>query len=156
MRPDVPPIPTFFAPLPGDCESLYERLAHVVREDGIALKEEETYGQGYSAKGRIGIKIGLDSTSRFLTLVHEYVHELLHAHSKLEKKTKECQAEATSYIVAHHFGIHNPYSADYLHTWGNDEKALLDELDTVQKTAAKIIHKIEESSPDALTSDQAA
>lgn len=144
MRPDMPPLPTFFTPLHGDCEALYTRLAEVVKADGIRLIEEETYGQGYSAKGQIGLKKGLDSTNRFLTLIHEYVHELLHAGSTLEKRVKECQAEATSFIVAYHFGTSNPFSSDYLQTWGNDEKSLLEELAIVQKTAAKIIKKMEE------------
>jgi len=62
----------------------------------------------------------------------------------LEKRVKECQAEATSFIVAYHFGVNNPFSSDYLQTWGNDEKTLMEELEVVQKTAAKIIKKMEE------------
>ena len=158
MHPDVPPLPTFFTELQGDCEALYNRLAEVVKDNGIQLIEEDTYGQGYSAKGLIGLKKGLDSTNRFLTLIHEYAHELLHADSKLGKRAKECQAEATSYIVAYHFGVNNPFSSDYLQTWGNDEKSLAEELDVVQKTAATIIKKMEvgRSSPNALTPDQTA
>ena len=158
-RPDVPLLPTFFTELQGDCEELYNRLAEVVKAEGIRLIEEERVaGQGYSAKGLIGLKKGLDSTNRFLTLVHEYAHELLHAGSTLERGVKECQAEATSFIVAYHFGIDNPFSSDYLQTWGNDEKSLTEQLAVVQKTAATIIQKIEgkrRNSPNALTPDQA-
>lgn len=144
MRPDLPPLPTFFTELQGDCEALYDRLTEVVKADGIQLIEEErTYGQGYSAKGRIGLKKGLTSTNRFLTLIHEYAHELLHAGSSLEKRVKECHAEAISFIVAYHFGVNNPFSSDYLQTWGNDEKSLVEELEIVQKTAATIIKKME-------------
>lgn len=158
MKPDVSPLPTFFTGLQGDCGALYNRLAEVVRSDGIQLVEEDTYGQGYSTKGRIGLRKGLDSTSRFLTLIHEYAHELLHADSSLGKRAKECQAEATSYIVAYHFGVNNPFSSDYLQMWGNDEKTFAEELDVVQKTAAIIIKKMEDgrSSPNALTPDQTA
>ena len=144
LRPDLPAIPTFFTELQGDCEALYSRLAQVVKADGIRLSEEEkTYGQGYSAKGLIGLKKGLDSTNRFLTLIHEYAHELLHAGSTLGKSVKECQAEAISFIVAYHFDVRNPFSSDYLQTWGNDEKTLTEELDVGQKTAATIIKKME-------------
>ena len=159
-RPDVPPLPTFFTELQGDCNALYNRLVEVVKADGIRLIEEEKIaGQGYSAKGLIGLKKGLDSTNRFLTLIHEYAHELLHpAGSTLETRVKECQAEATSFIVAYHFGIDNPFSSDYLQTWGNDEKSLIEELAVVQRTAATIIKKMEgerRNSPNALTPDQA-
>lgn len=144
MRSDMPPILTFFTELQGDCEALYGYLAEAVKADGIRLIEEEKcFAQGYSAKGLIGLKKGLDSKSRFLTLIHEYTHELLHAGSTLEKRVKECQAEASSFIVAYHFGIDNPFSSDYLETWGNSEKSLLEELDVVQKAAATIIRKIE-------------
>jgi hypothetical protein len=154
MRPDLPPLPTFFTGLQGDCEALYTRLAEIIKAEGIRLVEEEKIcGQGYSAKGTIGLKKGLDSTNRFLTLIHEYAHELLHAGSTLGKQVKECQAEAVSFIVAYHFGIKNPFSSDYLQTWGNDEKSLTEELDVVQRTAATIIKKMEDGrdGPDALT-----
>lgn len=140
MHNDVPALPTFFHRLEGSCDAHYDRLAEVVRSDGIRIVEQAYAGaQGFSAKGLIGITPGLDSTSRFLTLIHEYVHELLHAGSTLEKRVKECQAEATSYIVAHHFGVHNPHTSDYLIRWGNDEKTLLEELAVVQQTASTII-----------------
>ena len=154
MHPDTPPLPTFFTELQGDCGALYNRLAEIVRTDGIQITEEENiYGQGYSAKGLIGLKKGLDSTNRFLTLIHEYAHELLHAGSMLGKQVKECQAEAVNFVVAYHFGISNPFSSDYLLTWGNDEKSLIEELEVVQKTAAMIIKKMEDGrdGPDALT-----
>ena len=109
---------------------------------------EEAMGpaQGYSAGGRIVIREGLASRNKVLTLIHEYAHELLHwgADGKRQAKAvKECHAEAVSYVVAHHFGIHNPFSADYLHSWGATAKELLAELETVRRTAAYIIDQLE-------------
>lgn len=49
-----------------------------------------------------------------------------------------------SYVVAHHFGIHNPFSSDYLKHWGNTSRELCAELDVVRRTAAFIIQRLEE------------
>ena len=53
-------------------------------------------------------------------------------------------AEAVSYIVAHHFGVHNPFSSDYLQMWGNDGQSLLVKIETVQRTATTIIERMEQ------------
>ena len=56
---------------------------------------------------------------------------------------RELHAEAISYVVSHHFGIRNPFSSDYLQNWGNTEKELLAELETIKTTASAIIEQIE-------------
>jgi hypothetical protein len=66
----------------------------------------------------------------------------------LPKGVKECHAEAVSFTVAHHFGIHNPFSSDYLQSWGTTPKELLAKLETVKRTAALIIDRLDcEKSP---------
>lgn len=141
------PLPLFFTPLGDDQQELSARLTQVMQEDNIQVGEEETgLVHGYSSKGHVGVRAGLDSTNRVLTLIHEYAHELLHWDSegkRQEKRVKECHAEAVSYVVAHHFGIHNPFSSDYLQHWGNTPKDLLAEFDTVRRTAMYIIDQIE-------------
>lgn len=142
------PLPLFFTPLADDQSELYARLARVVREGGIRV-EESLHGltQGVSMGRRIALREGLDSRTKFLTLLHEYTHELLHwrPETKLQSaRAKECHAEAVSYVVAHHFAIHNPFSADYLQHWGNTPKELYAELEIVRQTAARIIGQIEE------------
>ena len=47
-------------------------------------------------------------------------------------------------VAAHHFGVHNPFSSDYLQMWGNDEQSLLAELETVQRTVTTIIERMEQ------------
>jgi hypothetical protein len=144
LKEGMPPFPQFFTPLQGNHEHLFNRLAEVVREDGIVLEERALGGaQGMSLKGRVFLTTGLDSTRKFLVLIHEYAHELLHKGVSLDRTVKECQAEAVSYIVAHHFGVHNPFSSDYLQMWGNDEESLLTELEMVQRTATAIIERME-------------
>lgn len=147
------PLPLFFTPLADDQAELSASLVRVMEEDRIHVQEGTPgLAQGFSGRGRVGIREGMDSTNRFLTLVHEYAHELLHWSAdgkRQELKVKECHAEAVSYIVAHHFGIHNPFSSDYLQHWGNTPQDLLAELDTVRRTAAYVIERVEkEASPE--------
>jgi hypothetical protein len=147
------PLPTFFTPLADDQQAFYAQLVQVVQADGIAVTEEVLgREQGVSARGRIAIHSRLDSTNKVLTLLHEYVHELLHWNRIARAESlpvKECHAEAVSYVVAQHFGIHNPFSADYLQNWGTTSKELIAELDVVRRTAAYIIDRIETPSDDS-------
>lgn len=141
------PIPSFFISLTDDHELLYQRIAQAVREEDIELEIGDTgSAQGWSAGGHIRLKAGLDSTNRCLTLIHEFAHEKLHhneAGRAMTTNKKECHAEAIAYVVAAHFGLDNPYSSDYLLSWGNTEKELLAELETVKDTASAIIEAIE-------------
>ncbi|GEM_PF-1280365 len=145
-RPDKP-IPSFFTPLADDQEALSTAIVHAIQQDGIKLETGATgRAQGYSTGGTIRMKSGLDSTSRVLTLIHEWAHEKLHHTPQgraLSASKRELHAEAISYVVAHHFGIHNPFSSDYLQSWGNTEKELLAELETIKTTASAIIEQIE-------------
>lgn len=145
---DKKPLPLFFTPLADDQPALYARLVQVVQDNGIRV-EESFLGltQGASMGRRIEIREGVDSRTKFLTLLHEYTHELLHWKPDTKRqsaKLKECHAEAVAYVVAHHFGIHNPFSSDYLQHWGNTPKDLYEELEVVRKTAAVIIQHLEE------------
>jgi hypothetical protein len=144
---DEKPLPTFFTPLADNRNGLATELEGVMREEGIAVSEAPLgLTQGTSSKGRVTLRPGLDSTNRVLTLLHEYAHERLHwtAQWKAQPlKVKECHAEAVSFVVAHYFGIHNPFSAEYLQHWGNTPRDLLAELDIVRQTAAYIIRRIE-------------
>jgi antirestriction protein ArdC len=146
------PLPEFFTPLADDQPELYARLARIVAADGIALSEGSTgRAQGYSAGKRIVLREGLDSRTKVLTLVHEYAHEILHRDEKgrhQSRQVKECHAEAIAYVVAHRYGIRNPFSADYLHHWGNTPKQLLAELETVRHAAAYIIDRIDKYAAD--------
>lgn len=141
------PLPLFFAPLEDNHPELAARLVRVMEEDGIRVSEGDLgLTQGYSGRGRVNVREGMDSTSKVLTLLHEYAHELLHwtvEGKAQEPKIKECHAEAVSFVTARYFGIRNPFSADYLQHWGNTPKELLAELDVVRRTTAHIIERLE-------------
>lgn len=147
---DERPLPLFFKKLEDNQQDLCAQLEQAMQQDGIQVGESELgLTQGYSAKGRVRMREGLDSTSKVLTLLHEYAHELLHwsVEGKAQApKVKECHAEAVSFIVSHFYGVHNPFSADYLQHWGNTPQDLLAELEIVRRTAARIISRLEPSS----------
>lgn len=147
---DEKPLPLFFKKLEDNQQDLCARLEQAMQLDGIQVAESELgLTQGYSAKGRVRVREGMDSTSKVLTLLHEYAHELLHwsVEGKAQApKIKECHAEAVSYIVSHFYGVHNPFSADYLKHWGNTPQDLLAELEVVRRTVARIISRVELSS----------
>lgn len=148
------PLPLFFTPLADDQQELSARLIRAMEEDNIQVAEAPIgLTQGYSARGRVRVREGMDSTNKFLTLLHEYAHEILHwtAEGKgQESKVKECHAEAVSYVAAHYWGLRNPFSSDYLQHWGNTPKDLLAELDTVRRTATYIIERIEKQGKAAV------
>ncbi len=141
------PLPQFFSPLQDDQEELCSRLEEAMRADKIELYKSSHLGatQGYSAHGKVVTKEGLDSRSRLFVLTHEYAHELLHWNGETQnvsKNVQECHAEAVSYIVAAHFGLHNPRSSDYLLNWGTTPTELMEELDVVRRTASYIIERV--------------
>lgn len=150
------PLPTFYHPLGSDeeTEALCVKTIQQLATAGIRVEERDDLGgekQGYSAPGGyIALRRGLPSRNRIRTLVHEWAHELLHQQTGLvtvlSKSVKECQAEATAYVVLAHFGIHNEFSSDYLQNWGNTPEALMAELSAVQKAAAQIIQALEAKS----------
>lgn len=156
LTPDKRP-PEFFIPLEGDADGLYDRLVQAATADGFRVEQtNDTHGaEGYSQGRLLVTRTGLPSVNRFLTAVHEYGHGLLHQgvhqlgerlndrRGRLTTQVKECHAEAISYVVARHFGIANPFSADYLLQWGNTPETLRAELDIVLAAASHIITKLE-------------
>ena len=100
------------------------------------------------------MKSGVASRSWFLTLIHEFAHELLHWDEfgkKLPYPVKEHHAESVSYIVAHWYGIHNPFSADYLRSWDASVDDFRKELSVIQKTSHRIIELIDGNADESGT-----
>lgn len=147
-------LPAFYTPLGHDHAVLAARLEEAIRMDGIAVGEEPHLRrsvQGVSHGGSIGLKPGLDGTNKALVLIHEWGHEILHqrayAAAPKPRGIKECEAEATAYLVAHHFGLYNPFTSDYLQNWGNTPSTLYSQLKDIQQASAYIITRIERPVP---------
>jgi antirestriction protein ArdC len=124
-------------------ESLTERLLAYAAEKGIAVETRTIEGsaKGYASdKGRrIALANSLTGADRAAVLIHEISHCLLHfGESKPNLKQRELEAEATSFVVASHFGL-NPESKFYLASYGVKASDLLESLPVIQQTAAQII-----------------
>ncbi len=97
----------------------------------------------------IAVKAGMSEAQTIKTCLHEIVHATLHADSGGEKKdrrTIEIEAESVSFVVSSHFCIDtSSYSFGYVASWSSDKelKELKSSLDTIQKTANKLISDIE-------------
>ena len=64
-----------------------------------------------------------------------------------ESKTiRETEADAAAYVVCRHFGV-DCDTADYLLLYNSEPKILLDRLETIRQTAARIIETVEGDSP---------
>lgn len=146
-------IPQFYTTVVGDYEALYRRIVQAATSDGYNVHEAALHaeeGRGYSLYKDIYIDRRLASGNKVITAIHEWTHARLHwtpEGEKVELGIKECHAAAVQYAVASHFGIQADYSADYIISWGNDEKTLRAELDKVSTTAVhmiKAIHALEE------------
>ncbi len=135
----------------GDAGSALPHLKEAVRASGIALEEldhtpESASAHGASYGGRIVIRNDLGPPEAFRTLAHEFAHELLHwpkdgSPKEPNKTIRETEADATAFVVCRHFGVQCD-SADYLLLYDSEPKLLLDRLETVRHTAARIIDAI--------------
>ncbi|NLD45773.1 MAG: ImmA/IrrE family metallo-endopeptidase, partial [Clostridiaceae bacterium] len=97
----------------------------------------------------IAVKTGMSEAQTIKTCLHEIAHSILHTNSNDEKKdsrTREVEAESIAFVVSNHFGIDTSnYSFGYIAAWSSDKelKELKSSLDTIQKTASKLITEIE-------------
>lgn len=144
-------IPTWnIKPEGNDDKGLYDLLKKEI-ETTTDIKVIEEKLNGPLGTARIGqIKINTDQgmVSKFVSLIHELAHiKLGHVNPdcKLNRQQRECQAEATAYIVCCHFGIESTASVEYLLHWGNDEKEFENHLDEVLNVSQSILKMFGES-----------
>ncbi len=150
-----PPLDHFWQPQ-ADSESarhLYDALRSYAVSEGFSCHEEQLpeSTQGYSQGTKIAVKAGLDATSLCNVFIHELTHGLLHQRTQapddgaapLDKRGRECEAEAVSYVVARHFGIPNVFSADYLIMYQVTPEVLIARLTRICNVAHQIIERAE-------------
>lgn len=142
----------FFTPLGDTYKEQYLNLLKIINGQKIEVIEtNETFGaEGLSYGGLIKIKKDIDYNNKLLILIHEFAHEFLdHGPESDRCKTtaqiRECRAEAISFIVGNYLGLHNPFTSDYLQSWGNSVKEFKENLDSILKVTKRIIHLIEEN-----------
>src|SRR2546428_229455 len=91
---------------------------------GLIMTQRTQAARGASLGGAI-VLIAEASTK---TLIHELAHELLHRSGEPDSRPSqtiiEIEAEATAYVVCHHFGVSETKSSNYLALWGADAASI--------------------------------
>ena len=135
-----------FAAVSGDPGQKLTLLKEAIVQSGITVRHEASLGgaSGVSYGGDICIANGLSEAEEFVTLAHEYAHELLHHgpdRLNFSKVVRELEAEAVAYIVAKAVGLENALSqsSDYIQLYSGNKDQLLQSLERIRKTAARII-----------------
>ena len=128
-----------------------------------ALEKTSPFDMGFEAlnggvKGRcnyeekrISINEGMDELQNIKTAIHEIAHATLHdidkdAPERLDRRTREVQAESVAYAVCQHYGLDtSDYSFGYIAGWssGKELAELKGSLETIRSTAASLIDTID-------------
>ena len=131
----------------GEARQCLSMLEQTVRNNGIQLGYGYTgRAFGYSKKGSITIKKGMDSAETFAVLAHEFAHEILHQRQTTNdsRSLRELEAEAVACVVCERFGVQTiQSSSDYIRLWEGDKNKLLNRLEKVRRCASTIITQIE-------------
>lgn len=132
----------------GDPAGYLPALRSAVQVVGIRLEYSACLPAGTFGESRGGLIVlaeGLSPVDDLSVLAHEFAHELLHkgADRPARRTTRETEAEAVAYIVSRAIGIEARIrSADYIAAHGGEAKTLIESLERVQRTAARILQDI--------------
>ena len=153
------PVPTVgVAELTGSVEG-YEALLEAIKEVvpvPISFEQIDSGAKGFYhlEENRIVVQDGMSEAQTVKTLLHEASHQALHSREAMQasgeqksKNQKETEAESVAYVVCQHYGIDtSDYSFAYVATWSADKEVpeLKASLDTIRRTAADLIVKIDE------------
>lgn len=135
----------------GDPGDHLESLESIIVEKGIELVECDFLNGalGESWGGKIKVLKNIAHAQRFITLVHELAHELLHRkedRDNLTKVQKETEAEAVSFVVGQAIGVNSlGQAADYLQLWKGDLELFTKCLGRIQSCAKEIITALTKS-----------
>lgn len=133
-------------------ENIFKMVSSVTTAT-VGMEEITSGANGYFApsENRIAVNKGMSREQTIKTLIHEVTHSLLHNKAEMEKnpksrEQKEVEAESVAYLVCSYLGIDSAeYSFDYVSSWAmGDVKLVTKSMDTVKKTADKIIEVLQE------------
>ena len=121
----------------------------------ISFEDIQDGANGYyhQIEKRIAVQENMSEVQTVKTTVHEIAHAKLHAIPenkdeavKIDRRTREVQAESVAYTVCQHFGIDtSDYSFGYIAGWssGRETEELKQSLEVIRNTAAEFIDAIE-------------
>lgn len=140
---ELPTLATTLTADVGGYEALKARLL-TVPSVPVSFGEISGTAKGYCTPDEIKVNEGMSEAQTIKTLAHEIAHNLMHFDgAKRSKEQEETEAESVAYVVCDHLGIDtSDYSFAYLATWGAD-KEFQNSLETIIKTARRIIDKLE-------------
>lgn len=146
-------------PLLADVEQYEDFFAALEKASPVPIVFEQiTNGaNGYFSltDKRIAIKEGVSELQAVKTAIHEIAHAKLHdvdlnappeQQNRVDRHTREVQAESVAYTVCQHFGLDtSDYSFGYVAGWSSDKEMteLKASLETIQATAKELINEIE-------------
>ena len=122
----------------------------------IAFEQINSGANGYFSltDKRIAIKEGVSELQAVKTAIHEIAHAKLHdvdlnappeQQNRIDRHTREVQAESVAYTVCQHFGLDtSDYSFGYVAGWssGKEMTELKASLETIQAAAKELITEI--------------
>ena len=146
-------------PLLADVEQYEDFFAALEKASPVPIAFEQiTNGaNGYFSltDKRIAIKEGVSELQAVKTAIHEIAHAKLHdvdlnappeQQNRVDRHTREVQAESVAYTVCQHFGLDtSDYSFGYVAGWssGKEMTELKASLETIQATAKELVTEIE-------------
>lgn len=122
-------------------EQIIALLTEFANDNCIIVEVKNTgRARGMSMGGTIFLHPDQSPLERVSVMVHELAHELLHKSSEkgLDKKIKETEAEATSYVVMQWLGVDTP-APNYLALHGSSASLLQECIVRITETAKQII-----------------
>lgn len=137
----------------------FEQLFNAIKEISpvpIEIKEISGKANGYYhlQKKVIVIQKEMSQSQTLKTAIHELSHAILHDNdigiekdSKIDKYTKEVQAESVAYVVCCHYELDtSDYSFGYIAGWSTNRELneLKNSMHIIHDTASEIIDKIDE------------
>ena len=146
-------------PLLADVEQYEDFFAALEKASPVPIAFEQiTNGaNGYFSltDKRIAIKEGVSELQAVKTAIHEIAHAKLHdvdlnapleEQNRVDRRSREVQAESVAYTVCQHFGLDtSDYSFGSVAGWssGKEMTELKASLETIQATAKELITEIE-------------
>jgi antirestriction protein ArdC len=155
---DGEPLPS--PPLTGRVEAgeeeateLYSLLSGICAFEGVEVSEKELgpghYGYHNPVHGGIVISSNIPEVRKATTLCHELCHYLLHplqVSMKLDKETKETEAEGASFVICSQFGIDtSAFSFPYVARHAEEPQTLRGVLDRIQKVVGQVLEYTEQA-----------
>lgn len=161
--PDKQP-PAFAQDVPGDFHELYAHLQHQLAVTGLGFEEIPlpTGYQGHYDTNRRAISINEAQSVYFkvTTLIHEYVHSLVHPTKEKAMEwtqdEREWQAESVCYVVCRAIGLESVNSRDYLLSYSLTTDRLAELMQFIQKTTKQVLADLDLLQPITAQSEALA